>query len=299
MNLVGNKRKVILCVDDEKEVLSILAHQIRVKFGVDYEVELANSGDEALEIIDELKDEGIQLMALVTDQIMPGTKGDELIIKVHELDTEVPKILLTGQASIDAVQNAINNGSLFRYISKPWEANDLILTLELASKVTAQKEQIDQYKYTNRLLKSINKANLRMSAQKSFNDLISEFKRVFHNFTQIDRVYLLLHTESGVDELIITTDMPSDTHQLIESYEEKPQEFIKQLNKRFPKESYFQDGRSKFKIKLISMDHEYGYIYAENRELKPITETQFELAKILKGQFAISMDNVILHHKKK
>jgi len=297
MNVEANKRKVILCVDDEKEVLSILAHQIRVKFGGEYEIELANSGDEALEIIQELQEDGVRLMALVTDQIMPGMKGDELIIKVHEMDVEVPKILLTGQASIDAVQNAINNGSLFRYISKPWESNDLILTLELASKVTQQKEQIDQYKYTNRLLKSISKATLRISAKNSFDELIKEFKRVFHTFTQIDRLYLQLNHESGNKQLIISSDTPSDTKQLKEQYETDPKKFIENLKARFPKESFFQDGRSKFKLKLVSMNNDYGYIFAENRELKPINETQFELAKILKGQFSISLDNVVLNSK--
>jgi len=292
-----NRRKVILCVDDEKEVLSILAHQIRVKFGVDYEIELANSGDEALEIIEELDEDGVELMALITDQIMPGMKGDELIIKIHQMDPEVPKILLTGQASIGAVQNAINNGSLFRYISKPWEANDLILTLDLASKVTEQKKQINQYKYTNRLLKSISKATLRISAKNNFNDLIREFKKVFHTFTQIDRFYLFFFDENDKHQLIISSDTPSDAEQLENHYFADTKEFLKSLDRNFPKEGFFVNGKSKFRLNLVSMNQDYGYIYAENRELKPISETQFELTKILKGQFSISLNNIILNTK--
>jgi two-component system sensor histidine kinase/response regulator len=134
--------KVILCIDDESIVLDSLKEQIQQGFKGDYIVETAESGDEALEILNELIEEGKEIQIVIADFIMPGMKGDALLSKIHSQKPAAKKILLTGQASIEGVSNAVNNANLYRFISKPWEKDDLILTLREAVKSYQQEETI-------------------------------------------------------------------------------------------------------------------------------------------------------------
>ncbi len=126
------RKPAIVCVDDERSVLASLRDQLRHCLGADYQIELAESGDEAFEILNELTQQGSQIPIIISDQIMPGMKGDELLIKVHSLFPETIKIMLTGQANVDDVGNAVNRARLYRYISKPWHDIDLCLTVKEA-----------------------------------------------------------------------------------------------------------------------------------------------------------------------
>src|SRR5262245_60673538 len=93
-------------------------------------IEVAQSGPDALELVEELKRDGEPLAVLIADQIMPGMKGVELLEEVHKRSPSTTKILLTGQAGLDAVVAAINRAGLNRYIPKPWDEPDLRLTVE-------------------------------------------------------------------------------------------------------------------------------------------------------------------------
>lgn len=125
-------KPVIICVDDEKVILSSLKQQLKRHFQQEYFIELVESGDEAIELIKELIDSGTDLPLLISDYIMPGMKGDELLIQCHQLSPKTLTILLTGQASADAIGNAVNHECLFRFMAKPWSENDLILTIKEA-----------------------------------------------------------------------------------------------------------------------------------------------------------------------
>ena len=91
---------------------------------------MAQSAKDALELVDELRREGEPLAVMIADQIMPGMKGVELLEEVHKRSPGTTKILLTGQAGLDAVVAAINRAGLNRYIPKPWDEPDLRLTVE-------------------------------------------------------------------------------------------------------------------------------------------------------------------------
>ena len=126
------QRKAIICIDDDKTVLSALKIQLKKRYGNKYIYEFAESGDEGLELIDEFIEENIKIMVIVSDWLMQGMKGDELLIKVHEKQPNIVKILLTGQADLDAVKNAENNANLFRYLQKPWEEKDFFDAIDSA-----------------------------------------------------------------------------------------------------------------------------------------------------------------------
>ena len=146
-------KPTIVCVDDERIVLIGLETQLYHQFGRDYDIELAESGEEALEIFAELQEEGIEIPLVISDQIMPRMKGDELLIKIHAQYPKTLKILLTGQASAEAVGNAVNAANLYRYITKPWDSADLCLTVTEALRSYAQDKQLAEQ---NEALKKIN-----------------------------------------------------------------------------------------------------------------------------------------------
>nr|WP_321357054.1 hybrid sensor histidine kinase/response regulator [uncultured Draconibacterium sp.] len=136
------KKQTIICVDDEEIILEAIQEQLESTFGEEYDIETSDSGEDALEFFKELMEEGQQVPVIISDYIMPGMKGDELLKEIHKLSPESLKILLTGQASIEGISNAINNAQLYRFISKPWDRNDLVLTVKEAVKSFLQERKI-------------------------------------------------------------------------------------------------------------------------------------------------------------
>jgi DNA-binding NtrC family response regulator len=125
-------KDVILCVEDEKYVLSSLKAELKDAFGKEYLIECAENGEEALEIIEEITEENREMPVVISDYIMPGMKGDELLAEVHKLLPRTRKVMLTGQADAEAVGKVVNNAGLYRYITKPWDVNDLVITVKNA-----------------------------------------------------------------------------------------------------------------------------------------------------------------------
>lgn len=123
-------KKAILCVDDEKIVLLSLRDQLTHNFGDRYTYEFAESADEALEVIEELNEDDVKILVIVSDWLMPNMKGDEFLIKVHEQFPDIVTVLLTGQADEEAIERTRTNAKLHGYIPKPWEEATLIEVLK-------------------------------------------------------------------------------------------------------------------------------------------------------------------------
>ncbi len=137
---IFKQKKIILCVDDEKIILNSLRTQLKLLFQNEFEYEFAENGPEALSIIEELKSEEKEISIIFSDYIMPKMKGDEFLTKAHEMIPDAKKILLSGQATLESVQFAINEAKLFKYLSKPWEENDLLQTVQLANLESTKQE---------------------------------------------------------------------------------------------------------------------------------------------------------------
>jgi len=125
-----SRKEVIVCVDDEEGVLRVLRAQLGARFGHEAQVLTARSGDEAVALFDELSRDGESIALVIADQIMPGMKGVELLEIVNRRLPTTMKILLTGQAGLDAVIDAINRAHLNQYISKPWDETAILLAVE-------------------------------------------------------------------------------------------------------------------------------------------------------------------------
>lgn len=134
----------VICVDDEKIVLDTLKEQLKFHLKGPYSIEMAESGEEALELLEELLEEGVHIPVFISDQIMPGLKGDDLLKEVHCRMPKTRTILLTGQASAAEVGNAVNNANLYRYIGKPWEEIDLALTVNEAIRSYLEGRELEQ-----------------------------------------------------------------------------------------------------------------------------------------------------------
>lgn len=128
------KKCAILCVDDEKMILNSLKTQLKEKFGSAYTYETAENAIEAIEVIDELIEDNVHVVVIVSDWLMPGIKGDEFLIKVHKKHPEIVKIMLTGQADESAIERSRKEADLFHCIMKPWTEKELIETIHSALK---------------------------------------------------------------------------------------------------------------------------------------------------------------------
>ena len=113
----------ILLVDDEQSVISALK---RALMDEPYTIHTANSGVEGLRILKEQK-----IKVIVSDEMMPGMKGNELLSTVKNLFPETIRIMLTGHASIQAAMQAVNSGEIYRFFAKPW--NDVEIQLSIRS----------------------------------------------------------------------------------------------------------------------------------------------------------------------
>jgi diguanylate cyclase (GGDEF)-like protein len=150
---------IILCVDDDSTVLSALRTVLAKNFGQDLQVEFAESGEEALEIEAELRAQGRELGLVISDFMMPGLRGDELLVRLHERSPNTVKILLTGQSDVSGVKRAINDANLYRFLEKPFLNEDIVLTVRAAIRAYQQErdliEQNEKLRQLNAELESL------------------------------------------------------------------------------------------------------------------------------------------------
>lgn len=125
-------KAVILCVDDEEIILKALKRELRDAFGAFCDIELAHHQDDALSIVNNLLEEGAMLPVVLADYVLPGVTGVELLQEIHRCSPTTKTILLTAQISAEGIAQAVNAANLYRFIFKPWQKHDLILTVKEA-----------------------------------------------------------------------------------------------------------------------------------------------------------------------
>jgi response regulator RpfG family c-di-GMP phosphodiesterase len=118
------QQPTLLLVDDEQNILSALRRLLRPR---GYNVVTAISAAEGLKILEQ---ENVDLV--ISDMRMPEMDGAEFLERTASRWPDTMRILLTGYADINSTIEAINKGAIYKYISKPWDENDLILSVQHA-----------------------------------------------------------------------------------------------------------------------------------------------------------------------
>ena len=123
--LYDYKKFAILYVDDEEKSLKYFTRAFSEKF----RIFTAKDAQEGFQIFDEHKDE---IAIFLTDQRMPGEKGVQLLERVRSIRPSVIRILVTAYTDAEVAIDAVNSGSIYKYVSKPWDIPELGVTLRRA-----------------------------------------------------------------------------------------------------------------------------------------------------------------------
>ena len=116
--------RTLLVVDDEENVLNSLRRLLRSE---GYHVLTAGSGNEALELL-----AGNEVGVVLSDERMPGMSGTELLRRVRTMYPTVMRIVLSGYADVTTITDAINKGEIYKYVTKPWDNDELLALLREA-----------------------------------------------------------------------------------------------------------------------------------------------------------------------
>lgn len=210
-------KPIILCVDDERTVLDSLKIELRSSMGRTYSIETASSGDEAIEVVEELLEEHYELALVISDFIMPGIKGDELLKRIHDRSPKTITIMLTGQADLGGITRAINTANLYRYVSKPWGAEDLRLTLTSAIDAYVMEKQLAEQNIRLQTLNQelcqlsdnqeqmiaqrtheLEESNLRLKAQIERTQLVDKITREVRKSLDLEKIIQTAANEIGL-----------------------------------------------------------------------------------------------------
>jgi two-component system NtrC family sensor kinase len=144
----------VLFVDDEQNVLDSIN---RMLYSEEYEVALASSGASALRFL-----AGNPVQVIVSDMRMPEMNGVEFLKQSRSLCPDAIRMVLSGQADTGSVMDSINYGGIWRFIAKPWNDDDMKLTIrnavDLYEKETQRKQLLVELKDKNEQLKVLNES---------------------------------------------------------------------------------------------------------------------------------------------
>ena len=123
-------KQAILCVDDEPLILLALRHELSHHFGARYTYEIADDADDALEVIEELAAEGVEIALIISDWLMPGMKGDEFLDIVSAKHPSIRAIIISGQADEAAIRRIKEKFGLIGFFGKPYDPKLLFRAIE-------------------------------------------------------------------------------------------------------------------------------------------------------------------------
>ena len=172
--ILDHREFPVLYVDDEPENLRVFELTFRREFSI----LTASSAEEGLRILNENP-----VAVVLSDQRMPGVSGVEFLSRVRSLDASAIRILVTAYGDAEILGEAINDGSIYRYVPKPWEPEDMRVTLRRA---------IERYALERERSSLLNELTL-----------LNRLSRSLHREINLDRLVALLleatHQELGFD----------------------------------------------------------------------------------------------------
>lgn len=159
----------LLVIDDEEEITRSLFRQFRKQ----YKVHTATSGIEAINLMEENP-----IQVVLSDQRMPGMTGVDFFSKIKNKYPDALKLILTGYSDIEAVVGAINDGQVFRYLTKPWNPVELDLAIEEAF------EKHDLITNNRKLMQQLHDANVFL--EEKVKERTSELEKANHRLKALN-----------------------------------------------------------------------------------------------------------------
>jgi two-component system, NtrC family, response regulator HupR/HoxA len=150
---IDYRRFPLLVVDDEPDILKSFSFN----YGDDFEIVTATGGTEGLEQL-----RAHDVAVIVADQRMPAMTGTEFLRRSMELRPDAVRIVLTGYTDVESIIDAVNASRIYRYVTKPWEPEELRLTLRRAIEVFHLGRE------NQRLVEELRRANERLAAENAF-----------------------------------------------------------------------------------------------------------------------------------
>lgn len=181
-------RSAILLVDDSPSVIAALK---RVFYAEDLDMHSAENGAMGLEILAQ-----IPVKVVVSDEMMPGMTGTEFLKKVKVHYPFVIRMMLTGNASIEAAMRAVNEGEIYRFFSKPWDDVQLLLAVRSAV------EKYDLEAENRLLLQTVKRQAVELKLIERQYPHITELKRDTDGTILIDEL-----ADEGLSDIIRQCDV--------------------------------------------------------------------------------------------
>ncbi len=202
----------ILFIDDEKEILSSIKRQFRK---IKYEITTCASGKQALELLS-----NEEYPIVISDERMPDINGLELMKMIKEQHPDTIRIILSGYADSQTIIEAINQGEIFRFISKPWELEELLKNIAEAE----AKWEANQHNklFMKQIIEENKRLKMRLTYRESQLDLSQEVLDevptpviIVGKEDNIEVFNNRVKSELGIDLILgdkITTIIPEDIY---------------------------------------------------------------------------------------
>jgi DNA-binding NtrC family response regulator len=123
-------KQAIICVDDEPIILLSLKEELRLRMGDKYLYEEAFNANEALELIESLVHDGVEVILILSDWLMPGIKGDDFLLMVKERWPNIKSIMITGHADEVAIEKVLSSKAACAVLHKPWDPEELVRSIK-------------------------------------------------------------------------------------------------------------------------------------------------------------------------
>jgi two-component system response regulator HupR/HoxA len=189
---VTNKRYELLLVDDEVANLQKLQRTFMSQYGV----HMAQSGEEALRILQE-----VPIDVIITDQRMPNMTGMEFLELSQKHYPGLVRIVLTGFADVEDLISAINNGKVHKYITKPWEPDNLRLAVQDAL------EKMELVRENERLNAELKAANERLQTENTIlrQEMETQIypKNIIYGSQEMEDILRLLRRVTGTETTVL------------------------------------------------------------------------------------------------
>lgn len=258
-------KHTLLLVDDEESIAKSLQRIFR-KEG--YEIYTALNGQEGLK---RLKETGKAFSLIVSDQRMPGMTGAQFLEKAKEIFPHAIRILLTGYSDMDAIVDAVNKGEIHRYLTKPWNDDDILLqihqSLEQYELAVENRRLLALTKRQNQKLRDLNK-----NLEKKVDERTLEIEQKNKELADINKNL----ENSFVSAIRLLSSLVETLNPVLGKYMMEVARLAREVA-----DEYGLDRKELDQIEIAGMTHDIGLIGMTERVLekdeKDMTEKEFAL----------------------